>query len=127
MESPKATTVPEWEEDRTLIAFSQNIDVVVDVNRLRPSSAATSPEPGALEYDVTKARLCWLGLTSMSGMQIVTLPPELVVGAGIAGTRRLIGVASVGHGRGGLFEFLVGQDRLVLEFVGAPERRGRGV
>ena len=48
IESPNVTMAPVCVDVRTSIAFSHNIDVVVLVNGVRVSSAATSPAPLAV-------------------------------------------------------------------------------
>ena len=72
IESPKPTIVPVAELERTSIAFSQKVEVVVRVKAAADSSAATLPEPLSLRYDVTFAPACWLGRTSASGMYRLT-------------------------------------------------------
>src|SRR5262245_792654 len=72
MESPNATTAPVADRERTSMAFNQNVEVVVVVKGVRPSSAVTSPEPLALTYDVTTAPPCWLGRTFSSGTYRLT-------------------------------------------------------
>ena len=68
IESPNATIDPVDAGDDTSIAFNQNVDVVVPVKGVAISSAAASPAPFAVTYDVTCAPVCWLGRTSSPGI-----------------------------------------------------------
>ena len=68
IESPNATIDPVEAGEDTSIAFNQNVDVVVPVKEVDLSSAAASPEPFAVRYDVTCAPVCWLGRTFSPGM-----------------------------------------------------------
>src|SRR5688572_29585926 len=67
IESPNATIAPVEDEEETSIAFNQYVEVVVPVNGFAVSSAAKSPEPFPVRYDVTCAPPCWLGCTPASG------------------------------------------------------------